>query len=128
MFPQVTARRASSEFHTVVVLLLKHYRRITLLHKTAFEFRVPGLQKIGEDSNVTGNITGNIIYAIGVFAVTKGQSRVTAETENAGGQQGRGRAGAPCLLRTATSGAVNDEKPAIKFDDGFDVGFQSKSV
>lgn len=35
---------------------------------------------------------------------------------------------APCLPITTTSGAIPNEKPAIKFGDGFDVGLQSERV
>lgn len=79
------------------------------------------------DSNVTGNITSNIINAMRGFTVTENRPRPAEHAKNARGQ-GRPRAGVPYLLRATTSGAINDQKPVIKFDDGFDGGIQSKSA
>lgn len=72
-------------------------------------------------------VPGNIINAMRGFAETKGRARQTEEIDtgiNTGGRGPTRTAAVACLLRATASGAVNVEKPVIKFDDHSDGDFQ----
>lgn len=71
------------------------------------------------DSNVTPNVTGNLVNFMRILAAMEDQSRSTDDAENAA---------APCLQRTTTSGENYGEGAVIKFNYDFDGGFSSKSA